>query len=568
MKIVLKKVRWKNFLSTGNQWTEIDLCSHKTTLIVGRNGSGKSTLLDALFFVLLNRPFRNINKPQLINSINNKDCVVELEFELNKYEFKVIRGIKPNIFEIYQDGKLITEDSDRRDYQKAFERYILKIRPKTLEQVIALGSAVFIPFMALPTPQRRAIIEDLLDLEVFTKMNKLLKDKLDNAVVKLKEKENEKYLLDERHKLTEGHLTKVSQSKETQIANHLENLKNIDQNIIQLTDDFIKIQDHLMLLEKHFEPLPVLQKRREEITDIRSELAQKTRILNKELLFFEKNQSCPTCHQNIDEQFRETIVDKDKQKIKELENAVAILNEKLTGVDKQLDKIEETRKQHQSVTSNFIQKKTEIRNLTANKNNIEKEIEKIKEEDFTADFSQLNEIKEKLLEAEKAIFDLADDRTILDFAAVLLKDSGIKAKIIKTFLPVINQLIQKYLAALDFFVEFHLDEEFNETILSRHRDNFSYASFSEGEKTRLNLAILFAWRAVAKLRSSINCNLIIFDEVLDSLDSEGVDDILQALDLTTNDNIVIISHKESQISDRFSRVIKFEKVMNFSRIVE
>ena len=570
MQLKLKKIRWKNFLSTGNLGTEIDLCGSPTTLIVGKNGSGKSTLLDALFFALFNRAFRNITKPQLVNTITNADCMVELEFEINGYDFKVVRGIKPNIFEIYRNGELITQAADNRDYQQAFEKYILKVTHKTFSQIVVLGSAIYTPFMALPTPKRREIIEDLLDLEIFSRMNVLLKGKLDQSNFDISESEHSKLLATEKIRLSEENLERFKTSKQQLVADHQKNLNNI---LDQLAGLFSVI-DNLEAVEKSLadaiKPLPQVQKTYHEVATIRAELAQTQRRLNKDLMFFANNNVCPTCHQNIDTTFKEHYVTEHQAKSDEVSSAVTKLDEKMVSLSSKIAELEQIRTDRAKNKNKLIEKQTERDSLQRQSGELQTTIEQVNQESYEVDFAKLEELKMELEQVQNVLITMNDDRTIMGYAAVLLKDNGIKARIIASFLPVINQLINKYLAELDFFVEFNLNEEFNETILSRHRDAFSYESFSQGEKLRLDLGMLFTWRAIAKLRSSINCNLLVFDELLDSaLDTEGIDDILKVIgNLTIDDNVIIISHREDQISDRFSKIIRFTKTQNFSKVTE
>lgn len=570
MQLKLKHISWKNFLSTGNQWTDIDLAASPTTLIVGKNGSGKSTLLDALFFALFNRPFRNINKPQLVNTITNSDCIVELDFEINGYDFKVIRGIKPAIFEIYRNGELITQAADNRDYQQAFEKYILKVTHKTFSQIVVLGSAIYTPFMALPTPKRREIIEDLLDLEIFSRMNVLLKGKIDQSEWDISEAEHKKLLSTEKIRLSEENLERFKTSKEQLVADHQKNLANIMEQLDNLFSVLNDLEATEKFLEEAVKPLPSIEKAYHEISTIRAELLQSERRLNKELMFFANNDVCPTCHQHINKDFKEHYINEHQSKANEVSQGIEKLNEKMTSLGSKMSELTNLKNDRQRNKIKLATKKTERDALQGQSKELEATIEQVNRESYEVDFAKLEELKKELEEVQTILITMNDDRTVMGYAAVLLKDSGIKARIISSFLPVINQLINKYLAELDFFVEFSLDEEFKETILSRYRDNFSYESFSEGEKMRLNLGILFTWRAIAKLRSSINCNLLVFDELLDSsLDTEGIDDILKVIgNLTIDDNVIIISHREDQISDRFDKVIRFVKTQNFSKVTE
>jgi DNA repair exonuclease SbcCD ATPase subunit len=569
MRLQIHKIRWRNFLATGNDFTEIDLESNKTTLFVGKNGSGKSTLLDALSFVLFNKPYRKINKPQLVNTINNKDCLVEIDFKLNGWDFLVRRGMKPTVFEIFKDGELLTQTADNRDYQDAFEKYILKINQKTFCQVVVLGSAAFTPFMALPAMQRRLIIEDLLDLEIFTKMNSLLKQRLDDKNYEIYETKKKKDILDNSVKLTSDHVAKMSQSKESLMTMQQAKLDGVREMLDACMLHIEQVKGEIELMDADLLVLGKLETQYKEFSEIASDLRKREQKNSKEILFYDQSNQCPTCRQIIDDDFKAKIIEERADDNKKVRDGLEKMSAKmldLHGKISELITLSNKRSQAtQALTKDTVNKDHWKKQIAQ----IEDEIKKTDLQTFEPDFAKLEEIKNELRGVETSINELEDDRTIMGYAAQLLKDSGIKGKIVKSFIPVINQLIQKYLASLDFYVDFHLDEQFNETILSRHRDSFSYESFSEGEKMRLNLAVLFAWRAIAKLRSSINCNVLIFDELLDSsLDTDGTDNILKVIEtLTGEDNIVIISHKE-QISDRFSKVIRFENLKSFSKVVE
>ena len=552
---------WKNFLSTGNSFTEIDLCASKNTLIVGDNGAGKSTLLDALSFVLFNKPFRKVNKPQLMNTINRKDLVVELEFSIGKHEYRVVRGMKPNLFELYKNGQLLNQDAENRDYQKMLEDQILKVNHKSFCQVVVLGSASFVPFMQLPAGQRREVIEDLLDLQIFTTMNTLLKDKLATSVAKLSELDAQTKILEERIKMMKIHRAQIEESnsrlKEEKLLKiqecrrriydidmHIEAIQMDGKRLAGLIDDKDKVK------EKHLK-----------LVALRAQIEAKMKNFQKSIDFFHDTETCPTCSQGIDHDFKQSTISTKQTQLQELIEGISKLEAEKTKVETRMDQIMQTVDEISDLNTKWTTFKYE-REL------VEKQLEDLKKESETVAFS--GDIEGSEAELDKAIDDYnaeVDERALLSAASSILKDGGIKAKIIKQFVPVINKLINKYLSAMDFFVQFELNEQFEETIKSRFRDEFSYASFSEGEKMRINLAILFTWRAVAKLRNSINTNLLIMDEVFDSsMDASGVEEFMKILNnLTQDSNVIIISHKTDQLIEKFERVIKFEKHKNFSR---
>ena len=570
MKLILKKLRWMNFLATGNHWTEIDLLSHKTLLLVGKNGSGKSTLLDALSFVLFNKPFRKINKPQLVNSITNANCLVECEFEINRHQFLVKRGIKPAVFEIYCDDKLVNEDPDNRDYQNALEKQILRINHQTFCQIVVLGSAIFVPFLALKTPQRREVVEDIGNLSIFSDMNKLLKLLINEDDKKLQRKLTEREILENKIQLMEEHIKELNETHTDAIVNKEAHIKEWEEKLEALRRAMFNVEETIHVLEDHVETgLTKYRPKQIELTKLKTELRHKIQMTNKDILFLMNNETCPTCKQVLQETFKIEAIKEKKEHILEVEVAIQKLNMSIEAIDEKLTTIaqletelRETERNRDQVESNIDRYTLEIAETT-------EEIEQIRLRVLSADFEKFNEVQKELEDIQTVIVEMADSKAVRDYAVVLLKDTGIKSRIIKTFIPVINQLIAKYLANLDFFVEFTLDENFQEHIKSRYRDEFSYESFSQGEKLRLDLAILFTWRAIAKLRSSVNINIIILDEILDgSADSDGIANIIDLIDKMNEDNIIIISHREDQMTDRFSKVLRFEKSKNFSRLTE
>lgn len=567
MHILFKKLRYKNFLSTGNQWTEIDLNKNRFTLIVGPNGSGKSTILDAICFALFNRAFRNINKPQLVNTINQKDCVVECEIFINGHDIRIVRGLKPAIFEIYIDGKLETKNTDLKDDQLAFEKYILKINFKSFCQVCVLGTAIFAPFMSLPKGERRKIIEDLLDLEIFTTMNIILKSKMDDCDNHIYELEHSKKINEDKLKIYQDHLQKIQLNIEKSVSEKEEKIISLEKYILETNNAIKQLDEEISSLSKIVQDNDQVVRRINELQSLQSQLVQKRKQSEKDITFLKGNVSCPTCNQNIDEDFK-------YQKIEEKSTKVNEINEALEKLNAELIKTNIVLKNNNKYLTEMNRKQSDIR-ILENKNDIfrenivtiRNEIEKIKNNDDQDTTLKFNETKTILDIINGNLKTHLDKRVIMGYAAVMLKDGGIKAQIIKSYIPIINSLLAKYSAALDFFVEFQLNELFEETIKSRFRDEFSYESFSQGEKLRLDLAILFTWRAIAKMRNSIDTNLLVFDEILDgSMDVDGVDDLIKLLySLTNNENVMIISHKDVFI-DKFTNILRFRKEKNFSTV--
>lgn len=571
MRLRLKKLRFCNFLIFGNQWTEIDLISHPTTLVIGKNGCGKSAaFMDAISFALFNKPFRNINKPIIANTITRQPCIVELEFEANGHELAVRRGTRPNLFEIYKNDILITEASNVRDYQEDFEKNILRCNHKTFCQIVMLGSAIFVPFMKLPAAARRNVIEDLLDLKIFSTMNTLLKKRIEDSEMEIYRKQQQKKSLAEKIELTEQHLKELYESNEQLIAEKQKNLLDTQSKIDNLNKDIQTFTDKLIPLTTSTGNWEILQKRMKEITKINHQLQHKMQMIDKDIDFFQDNENCPTCQQTIDENFKlKTISTKNKEQ-QEVNEAINKLAKRINETQTQIDDITAIQKEITQNTTMIRGFQNEISFHESNKRNIQKEIDQLQTKKKEIDTSQLSNWKDELLETETILNNNHDDHQIMEVASEFLKDGGIKSRIIKTYVPKINQLIQKYLAALDLFIEFRLDEQFNETIHSRFRDSFIYNSFSEGQKARIDLALLFTFRALAKLRGSVDCNLLIFDEVLESaIDSEGIENMLKLIsNLTNNENIVIMSHREGISEDKFSRVLKFSMNKNFSQMIE
>ena len=566
--ILFSKLRWKNLLSTGNLFTEIELNKTNTTLIVGENGSGKSTILDALSFVLFGKAFRKINKPQLINTITQKGLVVEVEFDIGFNKYKIIRGMKPNIFEVYMNGQLLNQSAESKDYQEILEKQILKVNHKSFCQVVVLGSATFQPFMQLSSGQRREIIEDLLDLQIFTTMNSLLKDKvlLNNEFIS--QANYKKKLAEEKIKLIKEHLSELQNNNVQLIEDKKQRIIHTNTQIDELNTNYWSVKKIIdNLKEKTVDEL-TFKRKLDKLSQLRHQIQARLSVIKNEVSFFEKHDNCPTCKQEIDSNFKCETIDSKNSEMVEINEGLQKLSDQYNELN---EKVQDIMTINSEITENMLEinrLKTKISSLIEHRDEMDKEINNIKKTSNTEDSSQLDVIEKELKEIEQNYKDQLEERNLLTAAGTLLKDGGIKSKIIKQYIPVINKLINKYLSAMDFFVQFELDENFNETIKSRYRDDFSYSSFSEGEKMRINLAILFTWRAVAKLRNSINTNLLIMDEVFDSsLDLNGTEEFMKILiNLTFETNTVIISHKTDQLYDKFDRVIKFEKHKNFSKV--
>jgi DNA repair exonuclease SbcCD ATPase subunit len=568
--ILFEKIRWKNLLSTGNAFTEINFTKSTNTLIVGHNGAGKSTILDALCFGLFGKPFRKINKPQLLNSINGQNCVIEIEFKIGKKEYKVIRGIKPNVFEIFCDGVLVNQDAKAKDYQEHLEKFILKLNFKSFTQVVILGSASFVPFMQLSPGDRRNIIEDLLDIQIFSSMNSVVKDKLSEIK---DESSKVKYAIS----LTEEKITLQNQNiEENKKHNEAEIQKKRDE-IAESQKQFTQLQKDIKLIEKHIDVLrskiadsDSVEKKNKKLFQLEAKVESNIKKVKKDIEFYEQNDNCPTCRQSIDGGFKELQVNERKDKINTQQKGLEEITAEINKLNTRLTDIN-------NVVKHINAHQNEIVKHTSTMDAITKYLVKLQVEvnELTTKKDNMAEVNAKLLALKSELFDhnqvaekLSVDKHYYDYAATLLKDTGIKTRIIKQYLPIMNKLINRYLTAMDFFVNFNINENFEETIKSRHRDEFSYANFSEGEKMRIDLALLFTWRQIAKLKNSTNTNLLILDEVFDSsLDLTGTEEFMKLIhEIGADTNVFIISHKGDQLFDKFRSVIKFEKKNNFSRI--
>jgi DNA repair exonuclease SbcCD ATPase subunit len=568
--ITFEKVRWKNLLSTGNFFTEINLTRSPNTLIIGNNGSGKSTILDALTFGLFGKPYRKINKPQLLNSINGKDCLVEVEFSIGNKNYKVVRGIKPNVFEIYVDGKMINQDAASRDYQEVLEKSILKLNYKSFTQIVILGSASFTPFMQLSASDRRAIIEDLLDIQIFSSMNTLLKQKviqIKDATIQLK---YELDLTEAKIKMKLQHLEENEKNKEEEITVKQKELKENESHIVELQSEIETIQKTIDKLMQDISDKTLVESKNKKLIQLESKIENNISKIEKDIEFYHDNDNCPTCRQNIEEEFKSNQIKERESKVEEQKKGLEQIKEEIKVVDARIEEIIKITKDINQQNSEIVKHNSSIFaiNKYITKLNEEIKILSLKKISSVDEDEQLKELNLKLEQLKDQQKELSNERQYYDFATNLLKDTGIKTKIIKQYLPIINKLINKYLTSMDSFINFNLNESFEETIKSRHRDDFSYHNFSEGEKMRIDLAILFTWRQIAKLKNSTNTNLLILDEVFDSsLDVGGTEEFLKLMyDIGNDTNVFVISHKGDQLFDKFRSVIRFEKKNNFSGI--
>jgi DNA repair exonuclease SbcCD ATPase subunit len=568
--LLFHKIRYKNFLSSGNQFTEIDFEKHNTNLIIGTNGAGKSTLLDALTFALFNKPFRKINKPQLINTTNERDCLVEIEFSVNNRDYLVRRGIKPNVFDIEVNGEALHKEADDRANQRILEENILRVNYKSFTQVVILGSSTFVPFMQLPTAHRREVIEDLLDIRIFSAMNNLIKDKIRTQKDQVKSLELRKENLKEKMKMQQNFIDELENRGNANINANKEKIAKLDGEVgIYLTEN-AKIEEDVFKYTNEQEEVVGAGDKLVKLNNLKGKISQKVSAITKEHKFFTENTVCPTCTQTIEEEFRLNRIEDAQNKAKELK--------------KGYDDLEETIKIEQERERQFIALSKEITKLNheISQNNtrislnqrqirdLETEIQTIANqlENRNTEHEKLEEFRDNLQKTFEDLSKKKEEIVYYDFAYSLLKDDGVKTKIIKKYLPFINQQVNRYLQMMDFYINFHLDEEFNETIKSPIHEDFSYSSFSEGEKMRIDLSLLFTWREVARLKNSVNTNLLIMDEVFDSsLDGFGTDEFLKIIRYVIKDaNIFVISHK-ADLHDKFESVLRFEKVKGFSRMI-
>lgn len=561
-------MRWKNLLSTGNQFTEIQLDRSPTTLIIGENGAGKSTILDALCFGLFNKPFRSISKSQLINSVNGGGAVVEVEFTVGGKEVRVVRGIKPNKFEVYVNDNMINQDANARDYQKHLEQQVLGLNYRSFTQVVILGSSTFVPFMQLSTKARREVVEDILDIKVFSLMNFLLKNKTKELNEEIRNVEYNYDLTEEKITLQQKFIEDVINNKSSIITENKQKIKDNNSTISTRNGDIKVLEDEKIALSYDAEEHLKVDKKLKKLTQTEAALKNKRSEHDRQIQFFQTNDECPSCEQPITESTKQTQIESRNTKIREIENGIGDL-QRLESEEQ--DRLQSILNDLDTIRQNDV----EIAKIRASITELEKFNTKLQKDIETYESGSVSEEdKTKLAELKGAIkyideqkSKLNEDRFYIDVAKNLLQDSGIKTKIVKQYLPIMNKLVNTYLSSMDFFVNFNIDENFQETIKSRFRDEFSYASFSEGEKMRIDLALLFTWRAVAKMKNSTNTNLLILDEIFDSsLDGTGTDDFLKILNTFHDQNVFVISHKQDMLFDKFRSIIQFKKEKNFSKV--
>ena len=569
--ILFHKIRWKNFLSTGNQFTEVDFEKHNTNLIIGTNGSGKSTVLDALTFGLFNKPFRKINKPQLVNATNEKDCVVEIEFSVNGKSYLVRRGIKPNIFDIEIDGNVIHKQSDDRSNQKILEENILKVNYKSFTQIVILGSSTFVPFMQLTSSNRREVIEDLLDIRIFSAMNAIIKDNIREKKDQIKSLDLKKDTLKDKMKMQQDFIEELENRGNANIDSNNEKISKLDGEMVEYMKQNAVLEEDIHRYTKEQEEVTGSADKLVKLNNLKGKLSQKVGTITKEHKFFTENTVCPTCTQDIAEEFRVNRIEDAQNKAKELKKGYAELEKTIKSEQERERQFIALSKEITKLTHGISQNNTRISLNQRQIRDLEHEIQTITSQlqNRNTEHEKLDEFKKNLHVTTEELVNKKQEIVYYDFAYSLLKDDGVKTKIIKKYLPFINQQVNRYLQMMDFYINFHLNEEFNETVKSPIHEDFSYSSFSEGEKMRIDLALLFTWREVARLKNSVNTNLLIMDEVFDSsLDGFGTDEFLKIICYIIKDaNIFVISHK-SDLHDKFDNIIKFDKNKGFSRMVK
>ena len=569
--IEFKFIRWKNFLSTGNNFIEIQLDRNPTTLIIGENGAGKSTVLDALCFGLFGKPFRGINKPQLLNSVNNSSAVVEVEFKIGSKNIKVVRGIKPNIFEIYINGKMYNQDANVRDYQNYLEQQILKLNYRSFTQVVILGSSTFVPFMQLRARHRREVVEEILDIQIFSLMNMLLKQRLKSIADDIRDIDYQLELTTEKIQLQNQYIDDIKKNKNKIIAEKNMIHSGNEEEIFKRSEEIETLKKENDDLVRSISDKVNLDNKLTKLKDIKSTLTEKHKTHFNMVDFFENNTDCPTCEQHIDEIFKKDMIVKKQDEADKIRSGLNELETELTKTKNRIKDISDIATKIREHEVQIAKNKSGVDQLEKFNIGLLEDIAKFTEDEGVnqKDYDRLKRLKVNLSDITNQKSKLREDMTYSEAARSMLQDTGIKTKIIKQYLPIMNKLINHYLISMEFYVNFTLNENFEETIKSRYRDEFTYDSFSEGEKMRIDLALLFTWRAVAKMKNSTNTNLLMLDEIFDSsLDGAGTDEFLKILNTLGNENVFVISHKQDVLVDKFNSTIRFEKVKNFSHIME
>jgi len=567
--IIFKKIRYKNFLSTGNQPIEIELAKTPTTLVIGQNGSGKSTLLDALCWALFNKPFRIIKKEQMINTINNSDCEVEIEFDVGTKQYRVKRSVKPNLFEIYENGQLLNQNASSIDYQKYLEHNIMKLNYRSFIQVVILGSSSYEPFMKMKARYRRDVVEEILDVKVFTQMDLILRDQQGQLSKEILDMRHKCDLIETKYETEMKHFTSLSDLNTNDIDDKKLQLEKHEKAKIDYTTKIDEINKSIDECNNELKDKDQTDDKLKQLLKLETKIEHNIENNNNNLTFFSENNNCPTCTQEIDEDFRYKKQSQLKEKVASLEEGMQKLSSEISKVEERVSHFGNITKKLSDLYVDVAKVNTSLEELNSYSERIHQEILQLenKQTDSKQIATDLQQLKEELETTKTSTDSIMTQKKYVDILREVLSDKGARGHIIKKYVPIINNLINDYLQAMDFFISFHLDEEFNETVKSRHRDTFNYNSFSEGEKLRIDLALLFTWRTIAKMKNSVNTNLLILDEIFDSsLDQQGTDDFFKIVNKLKNENIFIISHKGDILFDKFTNIIKFEKYKNFTRL--